>query len=217
MTPPRELTLQFLAEPADVNFGGKVHGGMVMKWIDQAGYACAAGWCSGYAVTVYVGGIRFLRPIQIGQLVEVQAQVIHTGTTSMHLAVDVYSRHPTDPERRKTTHCIIIFVAAGERERSAVAALRQKADGPARGARQGDAPAPVTGGACVPGHRGYNGAFAIPWENTMSLETAPAEVQLAVDLIELLETNKIAPELALAALAIVRQDYERKLREGREL
>ena len=54
-------------------------------------------------------GIRFLRPIQIGQLVEVHAKVIHTGTTSMHLAVDVYSRHPTDPERRKTTHCIIIF------------------------------------------------------------------------------------------------------------
>ncbi len=97
-----------------MNFGGKVHGGMVMKWIDQAGYACAAGWCSGYAVTVYVGGIRFLRPIQIGQLVEVHAQVIHTGTTSMHLAVDVYSRHPTDPERRKTTHCIIIFVAMDE-------------------------------------------------------------------------------------------------------
>ena len=37
MTPPRELTLQFLTEPADVNFGGKVHGGMVMKWIDQGG------------------------------------------------------------------------------------------------------------------------------------------------------------------------------------
>ena len=114
MIPPRELTLQFLAEPADVNFGGKVHGGMVMKWIDQAGYACAAGWCGGYAVTVYVGGIRFLRPIQIGQLVEVHAKVIHTGTTSMHLAVDVYSRHPTDPARHKTTHCIIIFVAMDE-------------------------------------------------------------------------------------------------------
>lgn len=50
----------------------------------------------------------------------------------------------------------------------------------------------------------------------MSLETAPAEVQLAVDLIALLETNQIAPELALAALAIVRQDYERKLRKGRD-
>ena len=49
----------------------------------------------------------------------------------------------------------------------------------------------------------------------MSLETAPPEVKLAVDLIELLETNQIDPELALAALAIVRRDYERKLEEGR--
>mgnify|MGYP000022177972 FL=1 len=49
----------------------------------------------------------------------------------------------------------------------------------------------------------------------MSLENAPPEVKLAVDLIELLETNQIAPELALAALAIVRQDYERKREEGR--
>ena len=50
----------------------------------------------------------------------------------------------------------------------------------------------------------------------MSLENAPPEVQLGVDLIQLLETNNIAPALALAALAIVRRDYERKLEEGRE-
>lgn len=49
----------------------------------------------------------------------------------------------------------------------------------------------------------------------MSLENAPPEVKLAVDLIELLETNQIAPDLVLAALAIVRRDYERKLEEGR--
>ncbi len=63
--PNRELTLQFLAEPSDVNFGGKVHGGMVMKWIDQAGYACAAGWCGGYAVTVYAGGSAFCAPSRL--------------------------------------------------------------------------------------------------------------------------------------------------------
>ncbi len=51
----------------------------------------------------------------------------------------------------------------------------------------------------------------------MSLETAPPEVKLAVDLIELLETNQLAPELVLAALAIVKQDYERKLAEGKDL
>ena len=49
----------------------------------------------------------------------------------------------------------------------------------------------------------------------MSLENAPPEVKLAVDLIELLETNQIAPDLVLAALAIVRRDYERKLEESR--
>ncbi|MCX7132617.1 pleiotropic regulatory protein RsmS [Aeromonas piscicola] len=50
----------------------------------------------------------------------------------------------------------------------------------------------------------------------MSLETAPPEVKLAVDLIELLETNRIDPALALAALAIVSEDYQRKLKEGKD-
>ena len=46
-----EVTFRFLAEPTDVNFGGKVHGGMVMKWIDQAGYAAAVSWSGRYCVT----------------------------------------------------------------------------------------------------------------------------------------------------------------------
>ena len=79
----RELTLRFLAEPTDVNYGGKVFGGAVMKWIDQAGYALAVGWCGRYAVTVYVGGIQFENPIAIGSLVAVRARVLHTGTTSI--------------------------------------------------------------------------------------------------------------------------------------
>ena len=40
----RELTLRFLAQPKDVNYGGKAFGGAVMGWIDQAAYALAAGW-----------------------------------------------------------------------------------------------------------------------------------------------------------------------------
>ena len=105
------ITLRFLAEPTDVNFGGKVHGGSVMKWIDQAGYTCAVNWCSNYCVTVYVGGIRFLQPIFIGNIVEVKARLLHTGRSSMHIAVDI---HATDPQSRtitKTTHCVIVFAA----------------------------------------------------------------------------------------------------------
>ena len=106
----RELTFRFLAEPTDVNFGGKVHGGAVMKWIDQAGYACAAGWSGSYCVTVYVGGIQFERPIQVGQIVEVRAQLVHTGTTSMHVAVDVAARDTTSDHGERTTHCLMVFV-----------------------------------------------------------------------------------------------------------
>ena len=81
-----------------------------MRWIDQAGYACAVGWSGAYCVTVYVGGIRFLSPIQIGELVELRARVILTGSTSMHVAVDVWARGLRDEAPRKTTHCIIVFV-----------------------------------------------------------------------------------------------------------
>ena len=107
----RAITLRFLAEPSEVNFGGKVHGGTVMKWIDQAGYTCAVGWSGQYCVTVYVGGIRFSHPIRIGDVVEVHATLIYTGNTSMHIAVDVRAGDPKTRQMQTTTHCIIIFVA----------------------------------------------------------------------------------------------------------
>ena len=91
-----QITFQFISEPSDVNFGGKVHGGEVMKWIDQTAYACATGYAQNYCVTVYVGGIRFYRPINIGAIVKVEAQVIYTGTTSIHIAVNVFSRKLKD-------------------------------------------------------------------------------------------------------------------------
>lgn len=113
----RDLIFRFLAEPTDVNFGGKVHGGAVMKWIDQAGYACASAWAGRYCVTVYVGGIQFERPIQVGQVVEVHAQVVHTGSTSVHVAIDVAARDTTTPNAERTTHCLMVFVAVDDARR----------------------------------------------------------------------------------------------------
>ncbi|AWB68113.1 acyl-CoA thioesterase [Saccharobesus litoralis] len=110
----REITLRFLAEPQDVNFGGKVHGGAVMKWIDLAAYACAAGWSGRYCVTAYAGGIRFVAPIHVGNLVEVGAKVIYTGRSSMHIALEVNACDPKSMNRRLTTHCIVIMVAVDE-------------------------------------------------------------------------------------------------------
>ena len=114
MSRPRGVTLRFLAEPSHVNFGGKVNGGAVMKWIDQAGYTCAAGWTGGYCVTLYVGGLHFIRPIRVGDLVELRALVIHTGRTSLHIAIDIYARDPKLPDLKRTGHCVIVFVSLGE-------------------------------------------------------------------------------------------------------
>ena len=106
-----EVSFRFLAQPTDVNFGGKVHGGMAMKWIDQAGYACAVAWSGAYCVTASVSGIQFVAPILIGDLVTVHCKLIRTGTSSMHFAVDVIARDLKTAAERAATSCVIIFVA----------------------------------------------------------------------------------------------------------
>jgi acyl-CoA hydrolase len=107
----RECVFRFLSQPTDVNWGGNVHGGMVMKWMDQAAYACAVGWCGGYAVTASVGGMSFLKPIRIGDLVEVSATVVLTGTSSMSIAVEVDSIDIRTQQHARTTRCVMVFVA----------------------------------------------------------------------------------------------------------
>ena len=113
-----ETTLRFLAAPSDVNWGGKTHGGTVMRWIDEAAFAVAAGWCGGPAIAAYSGGVRFYRPIQIGHMVELTARLLRTGRNSMHIAVHVRSGDPTTGDMQLTTHCLTIFVALDESGRA---------------------------------------------------------------------------------------------------
>ncbi len=114
-------TLRFLAAPTDVNWGGKTHGGTVMRWIDEAAYVCAVGWSgSEHCVAAYSGGIRFYKPIMIGHLVEVDARLLYTGRRSMHVSVNVRSGDPRSPDDLVlTTHCLTIFVALDAQARAA--------------------------------------------------------------------------------------------------
>jgi acyl-CoA hydrolase len=112
-TTPRTV-FRFLAAPSDANWGGNAHGGTVMRWIDEAAYACAASWSSESAVAVYSGGIHFYRPIHIGHIVEVDARLIHTGPHSMHISVHVRSGPLDDPANLSlTTRCLTVFVERG--------------------------------------------------------------------------------------------------------
>ncbi|MER3389744.1 MAG: hotdog domain-containing protein [Microcella sp.] len=109
-TAPR-TTFRFLASPSVANWGGKAHGGTVMRWVDEAAFACAAGWSSENAVAVYSGGIQFAQPIAIGDLVEVDARLIHTGARAMHIAVRVRAGSPRHPhDLALATTCMTVFV-----------------------------------------------------------------------------------------------------------
>ena len=78
---------------------GPVDGGKLLEWIDKVAFAAAAQWSGRYCVTAYVGNVHFDRPIHVGELVELHATLVHTGRTSMHILVTVYS---SDPTRRNT-------------------------------------------------------------------------------------------------------------------
>ncbi|AWB84617.1 acyl-CoA thioesterase [Corynebacterium liangguodongii] len=103
-TAPRTIH-RFLAKPTDVNWGGKVHGGSAMEWIDEAATACTMEWSGERTVAVYAGSIRFQKPISIGDLVEVDARITRTDARSMHIAVQVRSGNPRGG-RHALTHAI---------------------------------------------------------------------------------------------------------------
>ena len=104
-------TLRFLAAPTDVNWGGKVHGGILMRWLDETGYVCASGWSQTHVVSRFSGGVSFLRPIRIGDVVEIQSRLVHTGRTSMHVALRVLAGSPRTGELALATQCTSVYVA----------------------------------------------------------------------------------------------------------
>jgi acyl-CoA hydrolase len=106
-----ELHMSFLAEPKDVNFSGHVHGGEVMKWMDQIGYALAVKYSKGYAVTKFVDNINFKSPMKIGDLVSLSARIISVGITSMRIEIHVKSENLQTEVVSNNCSCEMVFVA----------------------------------------------------------------------------------------------------------
>lgn len=83
------LTLRFLTETEERYPDGRIRGGAVMKWIDLAAEIVAERYCGYDVASVLTGGVRFYRPITVGDLVEVDARLVLTGRKSMHVLVSV--------------------------------------------------------------------------------------------------------------------------------
>lgn len=105
-----KLTLRFLTEPTHANYSGKVHGGMLMKWLDQAGYACATNYSNLYCVLAYVSGINLIKSIGIGDLLEIRAQVVFTGNTSVSVAIEVFGKKLSADEFELKAQSLMTFV-----------------------------------------------------------------------------------------------------------
>jgi acyl-CoA hydrolase len=109
------VTLSRIMSPVDVNLYGTVHGGVIMKFIDDTAGAAAARHCGGNALTAAIDEIAFLEPVRVGDLVRAHAQVNWTGTSSMEIGVRVlaerWDRADAPPVDVATAY--LVFVAVG--------------------------------------------------------------------------------------------------------
>ena len=111
------ITLRFLAHQPDSLSGDKIRGGTLLHWMDEAGFACSCAWARGRCVTAFISSATFAHAVRAGQLVQVEARLAYTGTTSMALAIEVHANELTNPQPRLVTHCVAVYVAVDENDR----------------------------------------------------------------------------------------------------
>ncbi len=97
----KSLTMSVLMTPAVANFKGRVHGGDLLKLLDQVAYACASRYCGRYVVTLSVDRVTFKYPIEVGSLVTFLASVNYTGKSSLEVGIKVIAE---DIHKRTVMH-----------------------------------------------------------------------------------------------------------------
>lgn len=105
------VQLSLLMGPQDVNGLGNVHGGVIMKLVDEAGALAAMRHAQAPVVTVVVDTMTFMQPIYVGNLVTLDAELTYTGRTSMEVRVAVTAENPLTGERRLSNTAFLVYVA----------------------------------------------------------------------------------------------------------
>jgi uncharacterized protein (TIGR00369 family) len=108
------VTLSQLMQPEHANLRGDVHGGWIMKLVDEAGALAAMRHAQTRVVTVAMDQMRFHEPIRIGDLVVLQAEVTFVGRTSLETRVQVIAENPVTGARTHTNSAYLVYVALDE-------------------------------------------------------------------------------------------------------
>lgn len=113
------VTLARIMDDGDANLHGNVHGGVIMKMVDDTAGACAARHQRGKAVTASMDEMVFLVPVRVGDILTCQAQVNWTGTTSMEIGVRVTAQRWDDAAANEhhVASAYLVFVAIGDDEK----------------------------------------------------------------------------------------------------
>ncbi|MBX3645237.1 MAG: acyl-CoA thioesterase [Rubrivivax sp.] len=127
--PRHQLTMTVLMTPDMANFAGNVHGGTLLKFLDQVAYACASRYAGRYVVTLSVDQVMFLEPIYVGELVTFLAAINHTGTSSMEVGIKVEAENIRSRSKRHVNSCFFTMVAVDDDRRPAAVPPLQPAPG----------------------------------------------------------------------------------------
>ena len=110
----RSLSMSEVMTPEKVNFAGNIHGGYLLRFIDQVAYACAARYSGRYVVTLSVDTVVFKGPLYVGELVTCHATINFVGRTSMEVGIKVMAENLMTREKRHTNTCYFTMVAVDE-------------------------------------------------------------------------------------------------------
>lgn len=105
------VTLSQLMHPEHANLLGNVHGGWIMKLVDEAGALACMRHAQKKVVTVAIDSMTFRQPIRIGDLIVLNAEVTYTGKSSMEVEVQVVAENPVTGEQTHTNTAYLVYVA----------------------------------------------------------------------------------------------------------
>jgi acyl-CoA hydrolase len=100
--PSHQLAMTLLMTPDMANFMGNVHGGTILRLLDQVAYACASRYAGSYVVTLSVDQVTFRGSIHVGELVTFLASVNYTGNTSLEIGIKVIAENIRTHVARRT-------------------------------------------------------------------------------------------------------------------
>jgi len=109
-----KTTVSELMIPAYANFGGKIHGGILLSLMDKVAYACASKHAGNYCVTVSVENVDFLEPVEVGEMVTLLAMVNYVGKSSLVIGIKVIAENFLKGTVKHTNTSYFTMVAKDE-------------------------------------------------------------------------------------------------------